>query len=189
MNKLPVPFFLILFLFAMATEAIAKTADNISQDGITWKFDKQYPVGQFVNGDWWVVGPVTVVSVTPGPATGPLQCEVDMATAIKDDVKDIKGTMHFVFGYVPPDLAASVGDMRMRNGSMVITKFGTRQGFDSRSKTYDPSCSISFPYKLDANRTLISTISNAYPIAGTVATKSCGRPKRSSEACFVPRRF
>lgn len=41
-------------------------ANSVSQDGITWTFDHDYPVGQFINGDWWVVGPVTITSVTPG---------------------------------------------------------------------------------------------------------------------------
>jgi len=143
-----------------------KERGEVSQYGITWKFEKPVKSGQFVTGDWWVAGPVTVVSVTPRPANGPLEGEVDISQAIKDDVKDVKGVMHFVAGWVPPDLAKSAGDMRMRNGSMVIVKFGAKQGFDSRSTTYDPACSITFPYKLDANRTLISTISNPYPIVG-----------------------
>ncbi len=42
----------------------------VSQFGITWTFDKKYPVGQFVNGDWWVVGPVVVVGIIPGPGHG-----------------------------------------------------------------------------------------------------------------------
>jgi hypothetical protein len=42
-------------------------ASSVSQYGITWTFDKPYQVGQFVTGDWWVVGPVTIVSVTPAP--------------------------------------------------------------------------------------------------------------------------
>ncbi|MGD1000245.1 MAG: hypothetical protein ABSA67_06045 [Candidatus Brocadiia bacterium] len=41
--------------------------DSVSQYGITWKFDKKAPVGQFVTGDYYVVGPVTVVEVTPAP--------------------------------------------------------------------------------------------------------------------------
>ena len=143
-----------------------KERSEVSQYGITWKFSQPVKSGQFVTGDWWVVGPVTVMSVTPMPTKGPLNGEVDINQAIKDDVKDLKGLMHFVAGYVPPELVKSGGDMRMRNGSMVITRFGNRQGFDSRSATYDPSCSITFPYKLDANRTLISTISNPYPIVG-----------------------
>lgn len=40
---------------------------SIAQYGITWTFDRAYETGQFVNGDWWVVGPVTIVSVSPGP--------------------------------------------------------------------------------------------------------------------------
>ena len=40
---------------------------SVSQYGITWTFDKKAPVGQFVNGDYWFVGPVTVVSVDPAP--------------------------------------------------------------------------------------------------------------------------
>ena len=33
---------------------------SVSQWGITWTFDKPARVGQFVNGDFYVVGPVTV---------------------------------------------------------------------------------------------------------------------------------
>lgn len=41
--------------------------DSITQYGITWSFDAPYPAGQFVTGDWWVVGPVNVVEVSPAP--------------------------------------------------------------------------------------------------------------------------
>ena len=58
----------------------------------------------------------------------------------------------------------------MRNGSMVIEHFGPNQGYDSRSKTYDPGCSITYPCKLAPDRTLISTLSRDYPIG-----ESCGR--------------
>src|SRR3989344_3159054 len=40
-------------------------ASNISQYNITWTFDKCYRVGNFVNGDYWVVGPVNIVNITP----------------------------------------------------------------------------------------------------------------------------
>lgn len=40
-------------------------ASSISQYGVTWRFDKSYPAGQFVNGDWWVVGPVVINQITP----------------------------------------------------------------------------------------------------------------------------
>lgn len=37
----------------------------VSQFGITWTFDRDYVVGQFANGDYWVVGPVTIVEISP----------------------------------------------------------------------------------------------------------------------------
>lgn len=40
---------------------------SVSQYGITWTFDRAHPVGRFVTGDWWVAGPVNVVSVSPAP--------------------------------------------------------------------------------------------------------------------------
>ncbi|MBN1292655.1 MAG: T9SS type A sorting domain-containing protein [Candidatus Latescibacteria bacterium] len=43
---------------------------SISQHEITWEFDKEVPVGQFVNGDYYVVGEVTVVSIDPQPKDG-----------------------------------------------------------------------------------------------------------------------
>ncbi|NLF29302.1 MAG: hypothetical protein GX591_00275 [Planctomycetes bacterium] len=49
---------------------IGQTTDQLSQYGITWTFAEPVEYGQFVNGDWWVVGPVTIVSVDPAPAAG-----------------------------------------------------------------------------------------------------------------------
>ncbi len=43
----------------------AATATSVSQNGITWTFSTAREVGQFVNGDWWVVGPVTIINITP----------------------------------------------------------------------------------------------------------------------------
>jgi len=45
------------------------TASSISKDGITWTFSQAVPVGQFVNGDYYVVGPVTITAVDPAPTT------------------------------------------------------------------------------------------------------------------------
>jgi hypothetical protein len=40
-------------------------APALQQFTITWTFDTDYPVGQFVNGDFWVVGPVKIVGIDP----------------------------------------------------------------------------------------------------------------------------
>jgi len=44
-------------------------ASSITKDGITWTFSQAVPVGQFVNGDYYVVGPVTVTAIDPPPTT------------------------------------------------------------------------------------------------------------------------
>jgi hypothetical protein len=40
-------------------------AKSVSQFGITWTFDKEYQVGQFANGDNWIVGPVNIINIDP----------------------------------------------------------------------------------------------------------------------------
>lgn len=37
-------------------------SDRITVDGITWYFDKAYPVGTFANGDYWVAGDTVVIT-------------------------------------------------------------------------------------------------------------------------------
>jgi len=41
------------------------TNGNISQYNITWFFDKPYQCGTFVNGDYWVLGPVNITNINP----------------------------------------------------------------------------------------------------------------------------
>ena len=55
---------------AFCTAAFGATATQVSQHGITWFLSTSREVGQFVNGDWWVVGPVTINSYSPGPSGG-----------------------------------------------------------------------------------------------------------------------
>jgi hypothetical protein len=39
--------------------------DKVSRNGFTWTFSTFREVGKYVNGDWWVVGPVTITAITP----------------------------------------------------------------------------------------------------------------------------
>lgn len=41
------------------------TTNVLSQFGFTWTFVEQAPFGQFANGDYWVVGPVQVMAISP----------------------------------------------------------------------------------------------------------------------------
>ncbi len=54
---------------AKVTVTAAGTASSITKDGITWTFSQPVPVGQFVTGDYYVVGPVTVTAIDPPPTT------------------------------------------------------------------------------------------------------------------------
>jgi Bacterial Ig-like domain (group 2) len=54
---------------AKVTITAPGTASAITKDGITWTFSQPVPVGQFVTGDYYVVGPVTVTAIDPPPTT------------------------------------------------------------------------------------------------------------------------
>lgn len=53
--------FLLTLLFGQFTYA----EQQITQFGITWTFDRNHTVGQFANGDYWILGPVTVIGIDP----------------------------------------------------------------------------------------------------------------------------
>jgi len=56
--------------WALASAQEPSQVSSVSQYGITWTFEKPAKAGRYITGDWWVVGPVTVVSVTPAPTDG-----------------------------------------------------------------------------------------------------------------------
>ena len=45
-------------------------ARSLSRHGITWTFDREYPYGTYVNGDYWVQGPINVVKIDPPSRAG-----------------------------------------------------------------------------------------------------------------------
>ena len=66
--------FIFIFLSFFILPNISEAATSVSQYGITWTFDKNYTVGQFINGDYWVLDPgdgVKVVDISPGYTTHP----------------------------------------------------------------------------------------------------------------------
>ncbi len=58
----------IICVFFVRSFCHADEKNAISQFGITWTFDKDYTVGQFANGDYWVIGPVKIIGINP-PST------------------------------------------------------------------------------------------------------------------------
>lgn len=139
-----------LFLVAVVTgcnksqqatqRAAAEYRSEVSQYGITWTFDKPARTGKFITGDWWVLGPVTIVKITPSPGPVPFE-KVEFGKNRWNDT-------------------SLKQDTTMRNGSMIVLKVGHRHGYDSRAAGYDEKESIKLPLTLQPNRSLISSISN-----------------------------
>ncbi len=122
-----------------ATEEI-KYRKEISQYGITWSFEKPVLSGQFITGDWWVIGPVKIVKIDPEP--GPVGIDNNKIQTNRWGDTSLKV------------------DTLMRNGSMIVYKAGYFQGYDSRNGSYRASLSVRLPLVLGTNLSLVSTISN-----------------------------
>jgi hypothetical protein len=52
---------------AASADAGPSYVTSISKDGVTWTFSQPVLAGQFVSGDYYVVGPVTVTAINPPP--------------------------------------------------------------------------------------------------------------------------
>ncbi len=60
--------FLLALCFFVLPIMPVKADTSISQYGITWTFDQDYTVGQFANGDYYVIDPgdgVNIINITP----------------------------------------------------------------------------------------------------------------------------
>jgi hypothetical protein len=62
--------------------------DSIEQYGITWYFDKQYPTGQFANRDYWVVGPLNIINITPQSSLNTTNGRVKNGAMVNPDISD-----------------------------------------------------------------------------------------------------
>jgi hypothetical protein len=121
---------------------------SLTQYGITWTFDKEMPVGQFITGDFYVVGEARVVMIDPKPLFGKEVTEPELNVS--------KGVV----------LESEYADKRARHGSMVNPPKLSREdtpcaGFDSRltQGRYDPSLFAHLPISLRPGDALISSIS------------------------------
>lgn len=55
---------LALAVLLLAAGTSAHAATSLTQHGITWTFADDHETGTFANGDYWVKGPVTIISIT-----------------------------------------------------------------------------------------------------------------------------
>ena len=120
----------------------------VSQYGITWTFDKPARVGRFVNGDYYVVGPVTITMIDPKPLWGDEAKE----TINKEQVREAK-----------------YPGRQARHGSMLNPRcdykakgaYSEAVGFDSRvpDGRYVPELFAPLPIRMRPGDALVSTIS------------------------------
>jgi hypothetical protein len=112
--------------------------ERLSQYGITWTFDKPARAGQFVNGDWYVVGPVTVQAIEPKPLYGREIRRRELDSVDKDRAED----------------------QRVRHGFMVNPPAQMRLAYDSGVRNwFDPALIQKLPAALRPGDSLVSTIS------------------------------
>jgi hypothetical protein len=111
---------------------------SVSDYGITWHFDQPARAGQFVNGDWYVVGPVTVTTIDPAPLYGaeiPLR-ELDQMDKERPE------------------------EQHTRNGFMVNPPAQMKVAYDSGVRNWwDPSLIQKLPAMIKPGDSLVSTIS------------------------------
>ena len=113
-------------------------ADSVTQYGITWKFDKPARIGQFINGDYYVVGPVTVIDIMPKRLIGR---EVPSDELDKIEIERARGEL-------------------IRNGSMLDPPAKREMSYDSGIRNWFNSALVSnVPYSLKPADSLVSTIS------------------------------
>jgi len=137
------------------------SASSVSQRGVTFNFDRAYPVGQYVNGDWWVRGPVSIVSMTPesGVVSGNY---ADGVSAYTNRI--VHGAM------------LNPGNRSFAGGSISANKTNSNQGWDSLSASdgsratlqdytssynVDPACTGE-PLKISTG-SIVKTISRLTP--------------------------
>jgi hypothetical protein len=112
--------------------------ESVTQYGITWTFDKPARVGQFVNTDYYVVGPVTVKALDPKPLYG------SEIPASELDHMD-KGRSE---------------NQRIRNGFMLNPPAADKVAYDSGVRNYFvPGLIQKLPVALKPGDSLVSTIS------------------------------
>ena len=112
--------------------------ESVSQYGITWTFDRPARVGQFVSGDWYVVGPTTVKAIDPKPLYG---AEIPKRELDRMDKERRE-------------------EQRVRNGFMVNPPAAMKVAYDSGVRNwFEPALVQKLPANIKPGDALVATIS------------------------------
>ncbi len=118
--------------------------DNVSQCGITWTFAEPAQVGRFVNGDYYVVGPVTVTDIDPAPRFGNQVADRELDSNEKRSLES--------GGLGREDV--------VRNGSMLNPPAKRQVAYDSGIKNwFRPELAARLPIRMTPGDSLVSSVS------------------------------
>ncbi|MBN2234492.1 MAG: hypothetical protein JW706_05035 [Opitutales bacterium] len=110
------------------------TTNAVSQDGITWHFDRDYSYGTYVNGDYWVLGPVTITRISPD-------------FGVMDGFTDLDGSYH---AYSP---ARHMHGWEINPRKVVVD--GETQGYDSLLPSFSSDKIPSLPVTITEHNTSV----------------------------------
>ncbi|MEX0745707.1 MAG: hypothetical protein WD118_08895, partial [Phycisphaeraceae bacterium] len=120
--------------------------ESVTQYGITWTFEQPARVGQFVNGDHYVVGPVTIAAIDPKPLWGDEVGEIIDERSVRESEYPGQQARHG--SVLNPSVTGAEGGY-------------SRGGWDSRyaSHRYDPELFTHLPIEMAPGDALVSSIS------------------------------
>ena len=117
--------------------------DKITQNGVTWTFDKQVASGRFVNGDYYIVGPVTVINIDPKPENGRNGSSLNPAPNADKSGYDSRLEMSRYDPSMRAPLPVSMKPGDMLVSSISVEKVGEIQNWLKKSASHSPIKSYS----------------------------------------------
>ncbi len=160
-----------------AESATTERVGQVSQYGITWTFDQPYDVGQFVNGDYFVVDPgsgVQITAVSPNPAGGVNGSMLNPSGNLQAyDADADQG-----FGDYDPSLAVGYPVTLAAGDSLISTETITNQTAEWNGSPLGAS-------NRHVNTAAVLTVLETVPLEGTFRPPYAGTDKPLYHVCQV----
>jgi hypothetical protein len=181
-------FLQISLIFSLFVQA--QGATELTQHGITWTFDGNPQTGQYANGDYWVVGPVTVVSITDTLHTVPVavaigtnQIDGAMINPVGSSTK--QGYDSRITSYNQALNQARPGGLPLSaanplvlpvNSSLISSVSWTTNEPGCPKLEQSPAVGVNVPRPATRSMAILTCVSNAPP-EGTFRPPYCGTDK------------
>mgnify|MGYP001819807842 CR=1 FL=1 len=140
----------------------ATSADSVTDNQITWSFDGDHCIGQYANGDWWVVGPVTITSIDPPIDYSVVDGPDDVCDGFTAGNEACAAACSSSAGADHSSTCTSDDRCvcaRVRHGWQVNPVTPNGQGFDDRAGPFDGVLVPALPYQASADQSIVKTVS------------------------------